>query len=132
MRLSEIGLLLLAASAVAGLFLVVTGQRIAMPSTEGTSTEEDPVLLLEADLARLMYGTGFRDVPAAPPDTMVRSMDLVDSISIRRANLEITRALERRGFFHSVTYIVAGKGLSFVCTTPAGSPFRLELNNNRL
>lgn len=132
MRLSEIGLLLLAASAVAGLFLVVTGERIAMPAAEGPALQDDPVSLLEEDLTRLMYGTGFRDVPSAPPDTMIRSMDLVDSVSIRRANLEITRALQARGFHHSVTYIVTGKGLSFVCATPEGSPFRLELNNTRL
>lgn len=132
MRLSEIGLLLLAASAVAGLFLVVTGERVVVRTEEQETDPLDPIQLLERDLSHLMYGPGFRDVPAAPPDTIVRSMDLVDSIPLHQANLAITRALTDNGFGHYVTYTVPGRGLSFICSTPEGDPMRLELNNTSL
>ncbi len=101
MRWSEIGLVLLAVSAISGLFLVVSTQRQPVPrTTEETQHVTGPLEQLEADLASVIYGPGFREVPAAPPDTIVRSMDLVDSVSIHQANLLISRALERRGFSH--------------------------------
>lgn len=131
MRWSEIGLLALAAAAVTGFFLVVTGQRPALPEEEGAPVLTDPLDLLERDLSGVMYGPGFREVPAAPPDTIVKSMDLVDSLPLTRANLHITRALRQRGFAHSITYRV-DRGLAFICHTPEGEPLRLELNNTRL
>jgi hypothetical protein len=132
MRWSEIGLLLLAATAVAGFFVVVTGQREMPVRTEEVPLPSDPIELLELDLAGVIYGPGFRDVPSAPPDTIVKSMDLVDSISLHQANLLITRNLACRGFDHLVTYRVPDRGLSFICRTPEGEPLRLELNNTRL
>jgi hypothetical protein len=132
MRLSEIGLLLLAAAAVAGLFVVVTGHETVVPEQEEVPMPTDPLELLELDLAPVMYGPGFRDVPSAPPDTIVKSMDLVDGVSLSQANLHITRTLSEHGFPHTVTYRIPGRGLSFVCRTPGGTPLRLELYNTNL
>ncbi|MFO8183729.1 MAG: hypothetical protein R6U39_06095 [Candidatus Aegiribacteria sp.] len=131
MRWSEIGLLALAAAAVTGFFLVVTGHGPVPPEEEGTPVLTDPLDLLERDLSGVIYGPGFRDVPSASTDTIVRSMDLVDSLPLARANLYITRALRERGFGHSITYREIS-GLSFICHTPEGEPLRLELNNSRL
>lgn len=127
MRLSEIGLLLIAAAAVAGLFLVVTAQRQYLDRTDEGNERPDPVSLLERDLAGINLAPGFREVPAAPPDTVVRSMTPGGSVSERQANLHITRALEANGFDHIVTYRVE-KGLVFLCHTPEGWPFRLYLD----
>jgi hypothetical protein len=132
MRLSEIGLLLLATAAIAGLFIVVTGQTPVVIQQEDDPLPTDPLELLEMDLAPVMYGPGFRDVPSAPPDTMVKSMDLVEGVSLQQANLLITRTLAEHGFTHHVTYIIPGRGLSFICSTPEGEPLRLELTNTRL
>lgn len=131
MRWSEIGLLAVAAAAVTGFFLVVTGQRPIVPEEEGPPVLTDPLDLLERDLSGVIYGPGFREVPSASPDTIVKSMDLVDSLPLARANLHITRALGQRGFGHSITYRVE-TGLSFICHTPEGEPLRLELNNTSL
>jgi hypothetical protein len=133
MKWSEIGLLLLAVAAVAGFFIVVTSsQQPISVLHEETEESDEPLDLLEGDLSSVIYGPGFREVPAAPPDTIVRSMDLVDSISLHHANLIVSRALRTRGFDHVITYRIPDRGLSFVCHTPEGQPLRLELNNTRL
>lgn len=131
MRWSEIGLLVLAAAAVSGFFLVVTGQRPTAAEEEEVPVLTDPLDLLERDLSGVIYGPGFREVPSASSDTIVRSMDLVEGLPLARANLNITRALRQRGFGHTITYRVE-RGLSFICHTPEGEPLRLELNNTRL
>lgn len=131
MRWSEIGLLALAAVAVTGFFLVVTGQRPTLTEEQGVPELTDPLDLLERDLSGVIYGPGFREVPSASQDTIVKSMDLMESLPLARANLHITRTLREHGFGHSVTYRV-DSGLSFICHTPEGEPLRLELNNTRL
>lgn len=123
---------MLALSAVAGLFLVVTGRAVPVVEGEDSPASTDPLELLEGDLAPVIYGPGFREVPTAPPDTIVRSMDLVDSITLHQANLHITRTLRDHDFQHLTTYRFPERGLSFICRTPEGYPLRLELNNNRL
>jgi len=128
MRWSEIALVLLAAAAVAGFFIVVTGSQPVSGTVPREEEEElQPLDLLERDLAALCYGDGFRPVPAATGDTLVRSMDLLDSIPPRQANLHFSRILREHGFQHRITYSVPGMGLSFHCATPDGEPLRLEL-----
>jgi hypothetical protein len=129
MKLSEIGLVLLAAAAVTGLISVVTtGQKI-VENNNGFPEETDPQILLEHDFTEVCIGSGLRDVPSASADTVVRSMDLVDTISVHQANLHITRTLREHGFDHVITYLVPDKGLSFLCHTLEGEPLRFELNN---
>jgi len=129
MKWSEIGLILLAISAVAGLFTVVTGEQPIVEIENDTPEETDPLHLLERDIAEVCCGSGFREVPSASPDTIVRSMDLLDSVSVHKANLYITRTLQNHGFDHLVTYSDPERGLSFICHTPDGEPLRFELYN---
>jgi hypothetical protein len=129
MKLSEIGLILLAAAAVTGLFSVVTAGQEIVESETGFPEETDPMVLLEHDLTAVCIGSGLRDVPSASADTVVRSMDLMDTISVHQANLHITRTLREHGFEHVVTYLVPDKGLIFLCHTLDGEPLRFELNN---
>jgi hypothetical protein len=129
MKLSEIGLIFLAIVAVAGLFTVITGRQEVPGNETGFSEENNPMTSIERDFAAICIGPGLRDVPSASSDTIVRSMDLVDTISIHQANLYITRSLRRHGFDHVVTYLVPDKGLSFICLTPDGDPVRFELND---
>lgn len=126
MKWSEIGLILLALAAVAGLFSVVSGGQQIVANEDGTT---DPLLLVEHDFAEICFGSGFRDVPSASADTIVKSMDLLNTVSVHQANLYITRTLRSRGFDHVVTYLVPNRGLSFVCHTPDGEPLRFELND---
>jgi hypothetical protein len=127
MKWSEIGLILLAVSAVAGLFTVVTGEQQIVEIDRDTPEETGPLRLLERDIAEVCYGSAFREVPSASPDTIVRSMDLLDTVSIHQANLYITRTLRNHGFDHVVTYSDPERGLSFICHTPDGEPLRFEL-----
>lgn len=129
MKWSEIGLIILALAAVAGLFSVVTGGRETIADADEIPAETDPLILLERDLSQICCGSGWRDVPSASTDTIVKSMDLLDTISVHRANLHITRTLRYNGFDHIVTYLVPGTGLSFLCHTPDGEPLRFELND---
>lgn len=129
MRFGEIGLILLVLLAFTGLYVVVSRAHSYQPVREDEVQEEstDPLDLLEADFATLCYGNEFRVSSSAGGDTLVRSMDLRDSISIRQANLFLTRSLARHGFRHTITYYDHGRGLTFVCMTPDGQPARLEL-----
>ncbi len=129
MKWSEIGLIILALAAVAGLFSVVTGGQETIQDEDGIPEETDPLILIERDFAEICYGSGFREVPSASADTIVKSMDLLDTISIHKANLYITRTLRSHGFGHVVTYLVPGRGLSFICHTPDGEPMRFDLND---
>ncbi len=129
MKWSEIGLIILALTAVAGLFSVVTGGQETIADADEIPAESDPLILLERDLSQICCGSGWRDVPSASTDTIVKSMDLLDTISVHRANLHITRTLRDHGFGHVVTYLVPGTGLSFLCHTPGGEPMRFELND---
>jgi len=127
--MSEIGLVILAVMAVTGLFTVVTNEQEVIEINERIPEETDPLVLIERDLSVICYGTGFRDVPSASADTIVRSMDLLDTISVHKANLYVTRALRNHGFDHVVTYAVPDQGFSFICHTPDGDPLRYELND---
>lgn len=129
MKWSEIGLILLAAAAVTGLFSVITAGQEIIENQFGFPEETDPMILLEHDFTAVCIGSGLRDVPSASSDTVVRSMDLMDTISIHQANLHITRTLQEHGFDHVVTYVVPDKGLAFLCHTLEGEPLRFELNN---
>ncbi|NOQ21188.1 MAG: hypothetical protein GQ565_00885 [Candidatus Aegiribacteria sp.] len=129
MKWSEIGLIILALAAVAGLFSVVTGGQETIEGEDGVPEETNPLMLIERDFAEICCGTGFRDVPSASADTIVKSMDLLDTISVHQANLYITRTLRSHGFGHVVTYRVPDRGLSFLCHTPDGEPMRFELND---
>lgn len=129
MKLSEIGLIFLAAAAVIGLFSVVTAGQDIVENDNDLPEETDPLILLEHDFVIICIGSGLRDVPSASADTVVRSMDLLDTISLHQANLHITRTLRDHGFDHEVTYLVPDKGLSFLCHTLEGEPLRFELNN---
>ncbi len=129
MKWSEIGLIILALAALAGLFSVVTGGQETIADADEIPAESDPLILLERDLSQICFGSGWRDVPSASTDTIVKSMDLLDTISIHRANLHITRTLRYHSFGHVVTYLVPDKGLSFLCHTPDGDPMRFELND---
>ena len=129
MKWSEIGLVLLAAAAVAGLFSVVTDGQEIVESEIGFPEETDPVVLLEHDFTAVCIGSGLRDVPSASADTVVRSMDLMDTISVHQANLYITRTIREHGFDHVITYTIPDKGLAFLCHTLEGEPLRFELNN---
>ncbi len=132
MKWSEIGLILLALAAVAGLFSVVAGGHENVENQDGIPEVTDPLLLIERDIAVICCGSGFRNVPSASADTIVKSMDLLDSISMHQANLYVTRTLRSHGFDHVVTYIVPGRGLSFLCHTPDEEPLRFELNDTSL
>jgi len=127
MKWSEIGLILLAVSAIAGLFSVVTGDSEVITDNRIVPEETDPLTLLEEDFSTICFGSGLRDVPSASADTIVRAMDLIDNISIHQANLHITRALSARDFDHVVTYAIPDAGLSFLCHTHEGEPLRFEL-----
>ena len=129
MKWSEIGLIILALAAVAGLFSVVAGGGETAADADESPEETDPLTLLERELSQICCGSGWRDVPSASTDTIVKSMDLLDTISIHRANLHITRTLRYHDFGHVVTYLVPGTGLSFLCHTPDGEPMRFELND---
>mgnify|MGYP001091226224 CR=1 FL=1 len=129
MKMSEIGLIILAVMAVTGLFTVVTTEQEIIEKTESIPEETDPLMLLEHDLSVICYGAGFREVPSASADTIVRSMDLLDTVSVHKANLYVTRTLRDHGFDHVVTYVVPDRGYSFICHTPDGEPLRYELNN---
>lgn len=129
MKLSEIGLILLAAAAVTGLFSVITAGQEIVENEIGFPEETDPMILLEHDFTAVCISSGLRDVPSASSDTVVRSMDLMDTISVHQANLHITRTLREHGFDHVVTYVVPDKGLAFLCHTLEGKPLRFELNN---
>ncbi|MEN8208263.1 MAG: hypothetical protein ABFR50_03325 [Candidatus Fermentibacteria bacterium] len=129
MKWSEIGLIILALSAVAGLFSVVTGGHDTIETEDAVPEVTDPMILLERDLSQICCGSGWRDVPSASTDTIVKSMDLLDSVSVHQANLYITRTLRDHGFGHAVTYLVPETGLSFLCHTPDGEPMRFELND---
>jgi len=132
MKWSETGLILLAFSAVVGLFTVVTGAQEIVENENAIPEETGPMALIERDFAVICCGSGFRDVPSASADTIVKSMDLLDTISVHQANLYITRILRRHGFDHVVTYLVQERGLSFLCHTPDGDPLRFELNNTNM
>ena len=129
MKWSEIGLIILALSAVAGLFSVITGGQQTIEYEDSIPVETDPLALLEHDFAQICFGSGWREVPSASTDTIVKSMDLLDTISVHQANLYITRTLRIHGFSHVVTYLVPDTGLSFLCHTPDGEPIRFELND---
>jgi len=129
MKWSEIGLIILALAAVAGLFSVVTGGQKTIEGEDRIPEETDPLVLLERDFAQICCGSGWREVPSASTDTIVKSMDLLDTVSVHQANLYITRTLQSHGFGHVVTYLVPGTGLSFLCHTPDGEPMRFELND---
>lgn len=128
MRFGEFGLILLVILAFTGLYIVVSKVQTYQPVLEEDVPEaDDPLSMLEEDFATVCYGTEFRAVPSAGGDTLVRSMDLRDSISIHQANLHLTRALAAHGFQHSVTHYDPGRGLTFVCIAPDGRPARFEL-----
>lgn len=129
MKWSEIGLIILALAAVAGLFSVVTGGQETIEDGGGIPEETDPLMLIEHDFAKICFGSGFRDVHSASADTIVKSMDLLNTISVHEANLHITRILRSHCFDHVVTYLVPDRGLSFLCHTPDGEPLRFELND---
>lgn len=129
MKWSEIGLIILAVAAVAGLFSVVAGGQEIVENENEIPEETNPLILIERDFAAICCGYGFRDVPSASTDTLVKSIDLLDTVSVHRANLYITRTLSSHGFNHVVTYLVPDRGLSFLCHTPAGEPLRFELND---
>ena len=129
MKWSEIGLIILALAAVAGLFSVVTGGQETIEYEDRIPEETDPLVLLERDFAQICCGSRWREVPSASTDTIVKSMDLLDTVSVHQANLYITRALHSHGFGRVVTYLVPEMGLSFICNTPEGEPMRFELND---
>lgn len=130
MKWRETGLILLSMAAFAGLFVVITVKEAFQPDN-GAQEEViyDPLGLLEQEFSTVCYGSQFRIIHPASGDTLVRSMDLIDSISIHQANLIITRALDRHGFNHVVTYSTPDKVLSFICHTAGGQPVRFELND---
>lgn len=128
MRFGEAGLVLLSLSAFAGLFVVISRAQTYQTVAEIMEPElSDPVLGLEADFASICYGSEFRLVPSAHGDTLVRSMDLRDGISIHQANLLLTRSLARHGFEHWITLYDPDQGISFHCITPDGQPARFDL-----
>ncbi len=129
MKWSEIGLIILALAAVTGLFSVVTGGQETIENEDRIPEETDPLVLLERDFAQICCGSGWREVPSASTDTIVKCMDLLDNVSVHQANLYITRTFLSHGFDHIVTYHVPGRGLSFLCHTPDGKPMRFELND---
>ena len=132
MKWGETGLLLLASAAVAGLFLVVTGNGGAYhQQTIDEELREDPLSGIESDFAEICFGSSFRDVPSASSDTVVKSMDLLESVPLRQANLHITRSLRNRGIQHIVTRMIPQRGLAFLCRSQDGQPLRFELNNIR-
>ncbi|MBD3278371.1 MAG: hypothetical protein GF388_08730 [Candidatus Aegiribacteria sp.] len=132
MKWSETGLLLLALAAVLGLFLVVTGNGSAEQSLAADEEiPEEPLSGIESDFAQICFGSSFRDVPSASSDTIVKSMDLLDSIPLRQANLHITRSLRNRGIQHVLTRMLPQRGLAFLCLSREDQPLRFELNNTR-
>lgn len=132
MKWSETGLLLLASAAVVGLFLVVTGSGgTGQYQTDEEEVSEDPLSGIESDFAQICFGASFRDVPSASSDTVVKSMDLLESVPLRQANLHITRSLSNRGIQHVLTRMIPQRGLAFLCLSQDGRPLRFELNNTR-
>ncbi len=129
MKLSEIGLLLLALAAITGLFSVVTGGQTVSASVDGSPVETDPLVLFERDIAAICCGSEFRSIPSVSADTIALSMDLLDTISIHKANLYITRTLQNHGYDHVVTFSDPDRGLSFLCHTPDGESLRFDLND---
>ncbi|MCD4847559.1 MAG: hypothetical protein K8R76_05150 [Candidatus Aegiribacteria sp.] len=130
MTWSEVGLILLSIAVFAGLFVMVSqDQKLQPTDTTQEETERDPFRQIEEDFAAICYGSGFRPVSSASGDTLVKSMDLLNSVSIHKANLLLTRSLARNGFNHIVTFAAQDRGLSFLCHTPQGQPVRFELNS---
>ncbi|GEM_PF-2016709 len=128
MKWTDAGLLLLILSGIAGLVTVLTSPAPLIQRGESHLPEgpADPLDLLEREFATICYGETFKTSGAAG-DTLLRSMDLLRDIPVDEANLHITRSLARLGFQHHVTYADQALGLSFICTTPGGSPVRLVL-----
>lgn len=130
MTWSKAGLILLSIAVFAGLFVMVSQeQKIQLSDTAQEETEIDPLRLIEEDFAAVCYGSSFRSVSSASGDTLVKSMDLLSTVSIHQANLLITRSLARRGFNHIVTLSAPDRGLSFLCITSQDQPVRFELNS---
>ncbi len=130
MTWSEAGLILLSIAVFAGLFVMVSQeQNIQLSGTAQDETEIDPLGLIEEDFAAVCYGSSFRSSYSASGDTLVRSMDLLSTVSIHHANLIITRSLARHGFNHIVTLAAPDRKLSFLCHTSHDRPVRFELNS---
>ncbi len=130
MTLSEAGLILLSIAVFAGLFVMVSQeQNLHLSDTAQEEQTIDPFRLIEEDFAAICYGSSFRSVSPAPGDTLVKSMDMLSTVSIHQANLIITRSLARHGFNHIVTLATPDRGLSFLCLTSQDQPVRFELNS---
>lgn len=127
MKWTDAGLMLLVLSGIAGLVTVLASP--SPPQLSGdTAPQEpaDPMDTLEAEFAEVCYGETFKTSSTAG-DTLIRSMDLLREVPQRQANLHISRAITNLGFHHEVTIANPALGLSFICTTPEGSPVRLDL-----
>ena len=130
MKRSEAGLILLSIAVLAGLFVMITReQHLQLSDTVQEESAIDPLRLIEEDFTAVCYGSSFRSLSSASGDTLIKSMDLLSTVSIHQANLLITRSLERHGFNHVVTLVTPDRGLSFLCHTYQDQPVRFELNN---
>ncbi len=130
MTWSEAGLILLSIAVFAGLFVMVSQeQSLQLSDTAQEEQMLDPFRLIEQDFAALCYGSSFRSISSPTGDTLIKSMDLLNTISIHQANLKITGSLARHGFNHIVTLATPDRGLSFLCRTSQDQPVRFELNS---
>lgn len=130
MTWSEAGLILLSIAVFAGLFVMVSQeQKFQLSDTAQEEQAIDPFRPIEEDFAAICYGSSFRSIYSASGDTLVKSMDLLSTVSIHKANLIITRSLARHGFNHIVTLAEPNSGLSFLCHISEDQPVRFELNS---
>lgn len=130
MTWGEAGLILLSIAVFAGLFVMVSQeQNLQLSDIAQEETEIDPFRPIEEDFAAICYGSSFRSAFTASGDTLLKSMDLLSTISIHKANLLITRSLARHGFNHIVTLTAPDRGLLFLCHTSQDQPVRFELNS---
>lgn len=131
MTWSEAGLILLSIAVFVGLFVMVSReQSFQLSDTANEEQAIDPFGSIEEDFAAICYGSSFRSGYSASGDTLVKSMDLLSTVSIHEANLIITRSLARSGFNHIVTLTVQDRGLSFLCRTSQDQPVRFELSSS--
>lgn len=130
MTWGEAGLILLSIAVFAGLFVMISQeQNFQLSGTQQEETEIDSLGLIEEDFAAICYGSSFRSAYSASGDTLVKSMDLLSTVSIHQANLMITRSLARHGFSHVVTLAAPDSKLSFLCLTSQNQSVRFELNS---
>ena len=131
MTWGEAGFILLSIAVFAGLFVMISQeQKLQLSDAAQEEQTIDPFRSIEEDFAAICYGSSFRSVFSASGDTLVKSMDLLSTVSIHQANLLITRSLARHGFNHIVTLAAPDRGLSFICHTSQDQLVRFELNSS--